>query len=244
MSADIMNEADFDRTVFVTMEWEYLEGIPEGFQVAIPVWMDVKGACLNQSTGVGPENTVFQATSNPGWSPSFSGDLFLAVGHVHDGSTKQELFIDGKKVCTSSPRYAESPGFITHVGMYGHGKNKTKTVDSGHEPGRESGHHEHGSADHIAHISSVTQCKNLGMVGPSNTFTLTSYYNLTMHPGLESHDGGLEPVMGIEYLFIARPKDEAVATWDSSKKKPDMDKFRNRGKSQPRDSKRRVVPKD
>ena len=236
MVADIMNEADFDRTVFVTMEYEYLEGTPEGFQVAIPVWMDVKGACLTQPTGVGPENTVFQATSKPGWSPNFSGDLFLAVGHVHDGNTKQELFIDGKKVCTNNPRYGESPGFITHVGMYGHGKDKTKSTDPGHEHEHEHGHeeepghHDHGSSDHIAHISSVNQCKNLGMVGPSNTFTLTSYYNLTMHPGMEDHDGGLEPIMGIEYLFFARPKDEAVTNWDSSKKKPDINKFLNRNK--------------
>ena len=239
--ADIMNESEMDRPVFLTMEWEYLDGTPDGFQVAIPVWLDVKGACLNQSTGVGPENTVFNATLKSGWSPNFSGDLFLAIGHVHDGNTKQDMFIDGKQVCENKARYAETPGFITHVGEYGHEKEHSSDPD--HDPDHEEHEHEHehehdepgsehdhSSSGHIMHISSITQCQNLGMIGPSNVLTLTSYYNLTLHPGMESHDGGLEPIMGIEYLWIARPKDEAVKAWDSSTKKPDMSKFTNRGK--------------
>jgi len=219
-----MNESELDRTVFLTMEWEYLDGTPDGFQTATPVWLDVKGGCLNQSTGVGPADTVFNATLKPGWSPDFSGDLFLAIGHVHDGSTKQQMFIDGKMVCENRPRYAETPGFVTHVGMYGHEKEHA-SADPDHDHEHD---HDHGTSDHIMHISSVAPCNNLGMVGPSNVFTLTSYYNLTMHPGMESHDGSLEPIMGIEYLFIARPKDEAVKAWDSSTKKPDLGKFLNR----------------
>jgi len=243
-ATDIMNESELDRTVYLTMEWEYVEGIPEGFDVVIPVWLNVKGNCLNESMGVGADETVFNATTNTGWTPQFSGDLFLLTGHVHDGNTKQEIYMDGKKICENLSRYGENEAFVTHVGMYGHEKNSHEHEhdedgeedgehhhdegdeeggehhhDEGDEEGGEHHHdegdeegseHDHSSSDHIMHISSITECTNIGMISPKNKFTITSFYDMTLHPGMMGHDGEAEPIMGIEFLHIARPKDEAI----------------------------------
>jgi len=229
-STDVMNESELPQTVFLTMEWEYVDGVPDGWDVSVPVWLDVKGVCLNEPTGVSPEDVVFNATTKTGWTPSFTGDLYLMVPHVHDGNTKQELYLDGKKICESVSNYGESEDFITHVGMYGHEKEEKETDHEhedehggGHEDEHGDGHgdeheheeepgshHDHSSSDHIMHISSISQCTNAGMIGPSNTLTLTSFYDMTQHTAMKDHDGELEPIMGIEFLHVARVKDEAV----------------------------------
>jgi hypothetical protein len=180
-ATDVMNENMEPRTVYLTMEWEYLDGIPDGFDLAIPVWLNYKGACMNESVPVDYTQSAFSVTTKNTWSPKFTGDLFLMQGHVHDGNMKQDIYLDGKKICSSVPSYGESPGFISY-----------------------------GSNAHVTHISSMTECKNFGVVGPNNKFSLTSYYNMTEHAPEMKHDGGFEPIMAIEFLQFARPKDEVI----------------------------------
>jgi hypothetical protein len=40
--------------------------------------------------------------------------------------------------------------------------------------------------------------------------TLTSYYDMNLHTPMQDHDGGLEPIMGIELLHAARKQGEAL----------------------------------
>jgi hypothetical protein len=207
-----MNESQLPRVVYLTMEWEYMDGVLDGFDLAIPVWLDVQGNCLNETTKIGVGVNVFNVSMKSGWSPKFTGDLYRRSGHTHDGNVKQDVYLDGKIICENVPGYGESEGFIAHVGMYGHEKEGTQPDpdhdhDEPEEPGRE---HDHNSSDHIMHISSITGCKNLGKIGPSNKITLTTVYNMTAHTPMDAPSGGLEPIMGIEFMHVARPKDEAM----------------------------------
>ncbi|KAK3897270.1 hypothetical protein C8A05DRAFT_48048 [Staphylotrichum tortipilum] len=146
---------------------------------------------LNETTGIKPTDTVFTARGGDGWVSKYSGDLVLAVPHIHDGNTKQELYLDGQLVCTNVPRYAETSEFITHL------------EEDGHE-------HDHGSSEHIYHVSSITQCANVGKVVLGNRFTLASWYDLVQHAALVDHHGDPEPIMAIEFLYLARPQEEAI----------------------------------
>ncbi|KAK3312677.1 hypothetical protein B0H66DRAFT_537761 [Apodospora peruviana] len=211
LQTEVMNYAQDPRLVYLAMEWEYVEGIPDGFDIVTPVWLDVKGNCLTDLPApAGPNNMVFNVTMGAaGYSPNFTGELFLIVPHIHDGNTKQEVYIDGKLVCQNVPGYGETEAFVTHEGMYGHEHEHGE--EPGHEHGGgEEGHHDHGSDDHILHVSSITQCVNLGKVGPGNKITVASWYNMTEHKPMKDHDGSLEPIMGIAFLHFARPKDEVL----------------------------------
>jgi hypothetical protein len=187
-----MNLSPTPRNVVLTIEWEYIPGIPTGFDVVFPIWLDVKGNCLNESTGVtAPAEPVFTAKSATGWTVPHAGDLILMVPHIHDGNTNQQIFLDGKKVCENIPGYGETAEFVSHNEGGGHG-------------------HDHGTSEHTYHVSSITQCVNVGKVVPGNKFTITSSYDMKVHTPMKDHHGELEPIMGIEFLHLARPQEEGI----------------------------------
>ena len=191
LTTDIMNTSPKAATVNLALTWEYIEGHPAGFDIVFPVWLDVKGKCLNETTGVADNELVFTAKSKTGWVSKTGGDLILAISHIHDGNTEQEIFMDGKPICKSIPAYGETADFVTHQESDGHG-------------------HDHGTSEHIYHVSSVTQCTNVAKVVPGSLFTITSSYDMKKHEGQKDHHGDPEPIMGIQFLHLARPWDEAM----------------------------------
>jgi len=193
LAVDVMNSNVNATKAQLVIEWEYVPGTPEGFDIVFPVWLDVLGKCLNESTGVGAADEVFTAMSKTGWTSPYSGDLILMVPHVHDGSTSQRVYLDGKLVCESKPAYGETAEFVTHAEKKdGHG-------------------HEHGGDEHILHISSMSQCVNVAKVeAGKGVFTIASQYDMHEHTAMKDHHGELEPIMGIQFLHLARPRDEAL----------------------------------
>ncbi|KAK5656819.1 hypothetical protein OQA88_4367 [Cercophora sp. LCS_1] len=205
---EVMNMQKEPKTVYMVMEWEYIPTTPKDFDIVFPIWLDVKGNCLNETNGVAKEDGIFTAKAATGWTSKYSGDLILAVSHIHDGNTKQDIFMDGKLVCSSVPAYGETAEFVSHAESDGHG-------------------HDHGESEHIYHVSSITQCQNVSKVVPGSHFSITSYYDYEKHVPMKDHDGGLEPIMGIQFLHLARPQEEALK--HIAEGKPgDLDAFRNR----------------
>lgn len=207
---EAMNMQKEPKTVYMVMEWEYLDKpISADFDIVFPIWLDVKGNCLNETNGVQSEAGVFTAKSATGWTSKHAGDLILAVSHIHDGNTKQDIFMDGKLVCSSVPAYGETAEFVSHVeGDDGHG-------------------HDHGESEHLYHVSSITQCANVAKVVPGSHFSIASYYDYEKHVPMKDHHGGLEPIMGIQFLHLARPQKEAME-YIKSLKPGDLEAFRNR----------------
>jgi len=223
-----MNMSKIPAKVFMVVEWEYVEGTPDSFDVVWPVWLDSRGNCLEvglAATGV-TKDVIFNSTMHePGWTPKFSGDLFLLVSHIHDGNVGQEISLDGKLICNSIPAYGETEAFVTHEGMYGHEEDEPGHSHGGEEEEPGHGHgphasdppgheeepgHDHETSGHAYHVSSITQCTNIGKVTPGAKFLLKSYYNMTEHKAMKGHDGKEEKIMAIEFLHFARPKDEAI----------------------------------
>ncbi|KAK0752757.1 hypothetical protein B0T18DRAFT_314162 [Schizothecium vesticola] len=191
---DVMNSATTPQSVHLVVEWEFLPAVHPAFDIVVPVWLDVKGNCLNQSTGILPTDKVFTAKGPAaGWTSKVAGDLVLMVPHIHDGSTKQDVFLDGRLVCTNVPAYGETAEFVTHRAAGGGG-------------------HDHGGAEggHVYHVSSVSQCEAVGKVVPGSRFTIQSAYDMVLHEGSLDHHGEPEPIMAIEFLYIARPQAEAM----------------------------------
>ncbi|KAK4211008.1 hypothetical protein QBC37DRAFT_447197 [Rhypophila decipiens] len=227
---DVMNMSDLPRSVYLVMEWEYIEGTPSGFDVVWPVWLDARGNCFEtplSKTGV-TEAPVFNSTMlEPGYTVPFDSDLLLLVPHIHDGNVAQDIFMDGKLICTSVPAYGETEAFVTHEGMYGH-EHEHEEEEPAHEHGphrtRKRQDHDHESSGHTYHVSSITQCANIGKVAKGSKFLLTSYYNMTEHKPMTGHDGKEEEIMAIEFLHFARPFDEAMKDIQSQGK-PNLQSF-------------------
>lgn len=211
-----MNLSLRPRTVYLTMEWEYIPfPPPPSFDVIIPVWLDSRGNCFESSleeTGVLPNIPAFNSTMKPpGYVVPFDdGDLTLLVPHIHDGNTAQDIFMNGKLICRSVPGYGETEAFVTHEGMYGHGSEEDEEAHS-HAPHRRQGHdHDHESSGHIYHVSSITQCTDVGKIPKGSQFTLKSYYNMTEHRAMAGHNGKEEEIMAIQFLHFARPMEAAI----------------------------------
>ena len=126
-----MNESEDARNASITMEWEFVPGIPANFLVTQPVWLDITGECGNSEKEV-PEAPVFEFSSLA-WSPAITGDLIYTVGHLHDGGSKIELFKNGQLICNGVAAYGESEGFLTHVGLYGHEHDHKEEPEHEHE---------------------------------------------------------------------------------------------------------------
>lgn len=194
ITTELMNSSPDPQTVYFTAEWEFLPSVPEDFDFAVPLWLDVTGTCGTSEVTV-PDEEVFNVTMSPEWSPKFTGDLYTMLGHLHDGGIKQDVFMDGKQICESVVNYGESEGYISggDMSMSGHDHEKRQSMSAA-----------------MVHLSSITTCTNIGKIGPENKFSITAFYNMTEHPGMGAHGGGLQPVMGIEFLHVARPQEEVM----------------------------------
>lgn len=132
--------------------------------------------------------------------------------------------MDRKLVCSSVPAYGETEAFVTHEGMYGgdhgheeaepehgHGPHAAQPLHEDDDPPHEGeGGHDHETSGHTYHVSSITQCVNIGPVAKGSEFLLNSYYNMTEHKHQKGHDGKDEPIMAIEFLHFARSREDAL----------------------------------
>ncbi|KAK0620508.1 hypothetical protein B0T14DRAFT_233199 [Immersiella caudata] len=198
MAIEVLNMNPAPRTVILTIEFEYLPGTPANFDIVFPVWLDVKGNCL--ANPLPPKGTrVFTARGpTTGWVAPWSGDLILAVPHIHDGNTRQEISLNDKIICTSVPAYGETSEFVSHKG------------DS-------HGGHDHGSSEHHYHVSSISQCENVAKIVPGNKLTIASHYDMEKHAPMKDHGGEEEAVMAIQFLHVVRPREEGIAAVMASK---------------------------
>jgi len=190
MPFEIMNSDHHPKTVNLVIEWEYIPGTPADFDIATGVWLDVKGNCLSEPTGVGPQNVTFTVKSSTGWTSRHTADILLMVSHIHDGNTKQEIFLEGNLVCESIPLYGETAEYVTHQTGESHG-------------------HDHGGDEHIYHVSSISQCTNVGKLVRGSRLSIQSHYDMELHVP-QMHNGGFEAIMAIQFVYVARPRDEAM----------------------------------
>lgn len=111
MLVELMNQYSEARNATVTLEWEYVPGIPTDFMVTEPVWLDVTGGCGDSDEPVPTNTPVFNFSLSPAWSPNNTGELLFVGGHLHDGGVNIELYENGKVVCDSFAEY----GADSHV---------------------------------------------------------------------------------------------------------------------------------
>ncbi|CZR60756.1 uncharacterized protein PAC_10652 [Phialocephala subalpina] len=175
---ELMNTEMVNQTAVVTIEYEYIPGLPASFSKVTPVWLDI--APCDQGSEEPAKNGSFQYTSTPWTAPAnAAGRITCAIGHVHDGGTHIDIAKNNQSMCDAIAVYG-GPGYMDPMG------------NMVNMPGMTMG----------SHISSLSECST-GQLNVGDSLTVTAYYNTTEYAPMTNTDGSLTPIMGIGLLYVA-----------------------------------------
>ena len=148
---ELMNLNVEEKWVWLTINYDFLEGENPEHKDARVVWMTISRSLCGNSTdnpfGEGnltvesrqPLKRVFSEHSIP-WEVPADALLLGENGHLHDGGISMDIFLDSKKICTTSPKYGRGPApSMSGAGGLGtggppkhtHGKREDKPLPGG-----------------------------------------------------------------------------------------------------------------
>ncbi len=104
MSAEFMNMQDVPRDVVLTVTYEYIPGVPSGFEKAKLMWFDIGGCGSSELPA--ELDTTFQYSS-PTWKSTLDGRITFVSSHLHDCGTHVEITKNGQVVCDSKATYGQ-----------------------------------------------------------------------------------------------------------------------------------------
>ncbi|KAH8897007.1 hypothetical protein GQ53DRAFT_498502 [Thozetella sp. PMI_491] len=185
---DLMNESNEARDVVLTLEWEFVPSAPPDFEVAVPIWLDIDGACLPHAAEVPvPKNeATFSFVMDPPWTANFSAKTLMVMNHIHDGGSNILVTKNGQTYCDGKAKYGESSGYISGMGG----------MDmSGHSMSHDMG---------MKHISSISGCSTEELIQPGDKWSVKANYNLTEHAPMIEANNVPAPIMGIGVLYVVK----------------------------------------
>lgn len=102
MMAELMNMGHHKQEVTLTMTFEFIPILPEGFEKSRPYWLDI-GGC-GSSDFPAKVDSVFQYSSVP-FIGGITGRITNVMSHLHDGGTHVEIKKNDKIICDSQAYY-------------------------------------------------------------------------------------------------------------------------------------------
>jgi len=192
---ELMNMDDFEKEVYLTVNYEYLEGLQEGWNYTKAVWVSIGPSCSDpKGNGYGSASSPVNAKGEPkaadafavpstNWTAPWAASMIGTDGHLHDGGTSVELFRDNAQLCTSTAAYGQSPAYIEHMTAMP------------------------GMPDTMTHISSMSGCKMMGNVATGDTLNIVANYDFKEHQGMLDNKGSLGEIMGIAVVYLTLPQD-------------------------------------
>jgi hypothetical protein len=113
---DLMNMNMEDKTVYMTMTYDILDGpLPAGWRDIKVVWFDAN-QCGTSEVKPKAQNGKYTISSSP-WTPNFSGENMGVGGHLHDGGINLEVNLNGALQCDSTAAYGERPEYVSSSNM-------------------------------------------------------------------------------------------------------------------------------
>ena len=168
-----------EKVVYLTITYDFLDGIAPGYDDMRPVWFDV-AQCLT-SEWPAPYNDGNYTVQSMIWKANFEGEIIGAAGHLHDGGQRVTLDVDGKRACTSEASYGGSPEYVQKTAM---GHKNSATV----------------------HLSKMSLCVNdklmVKKLVKGQNWRLRAEYDYGKNKGNRHGDGKQANVMGIAIMFV------------------------------------------
>lgn len=180
---ELMNELEDTRDVTVTVNFEYIPGMPANFTALNSWWLDVTGACggSDEPVPAPPNDVIFNYTSPTNYTTTYSGTIVGMGGHMHDGGVLLTVTNNGHVVCNFTPTYGATAGYMDGAPM-----NMTTSYPMD-----------------MVHLSNVSYCTYPGTFKTGDQFNIDVYYNATAHPlMLNMTSGTPDPVMGISIMYV------------------------------------------
>jgi hypothetical protein len=180
---DLMNQNAEDKVVYLTMYYDYVEGIRKDWTEVKPVWFDV-AQCAFSEVFPPKQDGQFTITASP-WVSTINGQVYGLGGHVHDGGTNVRIEVDGKQICNSVASYGSNPEFV--------------------QKSLPAGGHSHGGA--TEHVSGMTMCTKGGGLGLSDIkegqrWVLKADYDYKKFKGMTNKSRKQDTIMGIAVMYV------------------------------------------
>jgi len=168
-NVQLVNYNKESKKVYITYDLEFVPG---------KVGMNTQGLLISVTQCRGGQIKLSQTAPTNTTSGKFTvmhdGQIISARGHLHDGGTRMDLFINGKYQCSSQANY---------------GGDKNTAVVGGKE---------------WATISSMSYCQGPIAVKKGDFLTMNAGYDLIKHPLRKSADGhAASGVMGMFAITFA-----------------------------------------
>jgi len=166
LEAEIVNYNPENTTIYITLETEYLDQVPPGYLDASTLIFSATGC---NSPGYRPPGAAkaYNFTSEL-FSMNRDGYLLNMRGHLHDGGTSIQMFLNENLACESFPKYENLPG--------------AKKAD--------------GSSWQT--ITEMSYCDKPVKFNKGDSVKLVSIYDTNKHPLRESVGGGHEGMEGMD----------------------------------------------
>jgi hypothetical protein len=216
LQLELMNMDDVEKFVWLTMNYEFVEGPHPEYKLGKTVWTNIApvppcpGAKRfdwgpsNLTLAQQPKSQVFSEHSQP-WTAPKNGLIMTTGGHLHDGGVSLQVYHNDKVICDSASIYSEKGG--------GMGAGGLATVKPGTTDGMTMTHHTPDMAMeqtpgakrdkplHIDHQEGCLFMDGLPIV-KGDTMHLQANYNFTKFDGAKNAKGELDEVMGITGTLV------------------------------------------
>jgi len=202
MTTQLMNMEDKEKWVWITMNFEYLDGPQPDYKVGKPIWMSIgigPGAwcpgddytknpfgASNITISQQPKALRFSEHSMP-WRALQDGYILSTGGHMHDGGVSTEIFKNDALLCDSLPHYAKTT--------------------QGHHPMHDRRQISGGATSNteIEHIEKQDPCLYMEGVPlkKGDQMYMKVNYDFEKYPGIKNKKGELDEIMGIVGTLVA-----------------------------------------
>jgi hypothetical protein len=185
-TVEYMSSLRRDVRVRPAITFEYIERGPAqalGYRDSYLIWNSV-GTPRYQN------GSYSLSSRSQQWTVPKSGVLLHAMGHMHDGGTNVDLYINDALACSSLMYYDARPGYGS--GQMAQGWQRDSLRGNSRSNGEKFGGQ---------HISDPGHCTSFGRVEAGDRMYIQAYYN-TQEFNVMSHNGKTEAQMGILRVFI------------------------------------------
>jgi len=173
---DLMTEDTKPKNLTLEITYEHIPKGASGYKGATMYWLTIGEPKAKAGQ--------YKFTTLPSTS-TVTGSLLYAIGHMHDGGTNMQLFLNSKLVCKSVMHYNARAGYIPVAG--GHKLRR-----------RQHGGHGDGAA---MHISDPGACTDFGPIARGDRLTAEAWYDADKY-GLMNHNGKNENLMGNMRVYV------------------------------------------